>query len=340
MSLEDRLNAAGQIEDLQQSLVRTQRQLAKAKDKNELMLGEIYRAMQDAIRAAGVLPKTSAPKLARGKGKEEAALWDMGDWQLSKKTTTYNSQVAQERVMLFCDKAFRITEVQRSDHAVRDCHIIFGGDMLEGLFNFPSQVFEIDQTLFGQFVTTSHLMVKVVKFALAAYRTVTVTAEHGNHGRIGSKRDAVPGSDNMDRMAFEMSRQLLQNEPRLTWIDTPDDIKKLEIGNYRALVCHGDEIGRGGAGSPSTLIRHADRWKSGAFGWDFRDVYFHHWHNHAEYPMANGQGSVFITGSTESDNRYARDGLSASATPSQRLHFIDPDKGRITAQYKVFLDTK
>jgi hypothetical protein len=54
--------------------------------------------------------------------------------------------------------------------------------------------------------------------------------------------------------------------------------------------------------------------------------------------MANGLGSIYQTGSTESDNRYARDLLAASAIPSQRLHFIDPVKGRVTAEYKVWLD--
>jgi hypothetical protein len=54
--------------------------------------------------------------------------------------------------------------------------------------------------------------------------------------------------------------------------------------------------------------------------------------------MANGQGAVYQTGSTESDNRYAGIMLAASATPSQRLHFIDPEKGRVTAGYKVWLD--
>jgi viroplasmin and RNaseH domain-containing protein len=30
--------------------------------------------------------------------------------------------------------------------------------------------------------------------------------------------------------------------------------------------------------------------------------------------------------------------MAASAVPSQRLHFIDPDKGRVTGIYKVWLD--
>ena len=165
-----------------------------------------------------------------------------------------------------------------------------------------------------------------------------MVAEWGNHGRIGSKRDNVPRSDNFDRMCYELARQLLIGEKRLNWQDCPDDIQRIQIGNYKALLIHGDEVGRNGFASPGAIVQHANRWRSGAYPWDFRDVYIGHYHTHAEWPMANGEGSVYQTGSTESDNRYAGVMLAASATPSQRLHFIDPVKGRVTAAYKVWLD--
>jgi hypothetical protein len=215
---------------------------------------------------------------------------------------------------------------------------MFGGDMIEGLFNFPSQAFEIDSTLFEQYVNVSRLCVDVVRYALTNYEKVTVVPEWGNHGRIGSKRDNVPRSDNFDRMCYELAKQLLQNEKRLNWQDCPEDIQRVEIGNYRALLIHGDEVGRNGFASPGAIVQHANRWRSGSYPWEFRDVYIGHYHTHAEWAMANGLGSVYQTGSTESDNRYAGVNLAASATPSQRLHFVDPEKGRVTASYKVWLD--
>ncbi len=48
--------------------------------------------------------------------------------------------------------------------------------------------------------------------------------------------------------------------------------------------------------------------------------------------------SVYQTGSTESENRYAGVMLAASAVPSQRVHFVDPVAGRTTAQFKVWVD--
>jgi hypothetical protein len=325
------------VKELRDVIFRLQKQLKKAKERTEDLVESTYQGAHDAMVSLGkVSPVVAPPKDTRHKA--EVALWHMTDWQGAKRTPSYNSEIMRKRVLDFAAKAVRITEIQRADHPVKDCTIMFGGDMVEGLFNFPGQVFEIDSTLFEQYVNVSRLCVDVVRYALAHYEKVTVIAEWGNHGRIGSKRDNVPRSDNFDRMCYELARQLLSDEKRLDWKDCPDDIQRIEIGKYRALLIHGDEVGRNGFASPGAIVQHANRWRSGAYPWEFRDVYIGHYHTHAEWAMANGEGSVYQTGSTESENRYASVMLAASATPSQRLHFIDPIKGRVTAAYKVWLD--
>jgi len=265
-------------------------------------------------------------------------LWVMGDWQGSKVTTSYNTDIMRKRVLEFTDKAIAVTEIQRSHHPVRECVIAFTGDQVEGLWNYPGQAWEIDSTLFEQYVNVSRLVVDVIRVALANYEKVTVVPEWGNHGRIGSKRDGIPRSDNVDRMCYELARQLLSDEKRLTFQECPEDIQRIEIGNYRAILLHGDEVGRNGFASPGAIVTHVAKWKSGSYPWAFRDAYIGHYHTHAEWALPDGLGAVYQTGSTESDNRYAGILLASSATPSQRLHFIDPEKGRVTAAYKVWLD--
>lgn len=335
----DSLSEAVEINELQRALQNTQRQLAKQKQRTDLLVAATLSGAKDAMLALGSVEPVKAPKLHAGHGKAEVALWHMTDWQGAKKTPSYNSEVMRERVLRFAERARDITDIQRHHHPVDECVILFGGDMVEGLFNFPGQAFEIDSTLFQQFVTVSRLMVDLVREALSIYQKVTVVAEWGNHGRIGSKRDNVPRSDNIDRMCYELARQLLADQPRLTWEDCPEDIQRVEIGAYRALLIHGDEVGRNGFASPMTIVQHVNRWRSGAYPWDFQDVYIGHYHTHAEWPLANGLGAVYQTGSTESENRYARDNLAASARPTQRLHFIDPVKGRVSAQYKVWVES-
>jgi hypothetical protein len=344
MSLEEQINnlpegiESSDVKELRAVIMRLQRQLLKAKTKTDDLVEATHQAAYDAMLTYGPIPEIKEPPADRRKSKTEVALWHMTDWQGAKRTPSYDSKVMRRRVMQFAERAVRITEIQRADHPVKECTILFGGDMVEGLFNFPGQAFEIDATLFEQYVMVSRLCVDVVRYALANYEKVTVVPEWGNHGRIGSKRDNVPRSDNFDRMCYELARQLLQNEKRLTWQECPDDWQKVIIGNYAAVLIHGDEVGRNGFASPAAIVQHMNRWRSGALPFEFRDVYVGHYHTHAEWPMANGQGAVYQTGSTESDNRYAGVMLAASATPSQRLHFIDPIKGRVTAGYKVWLD--
>jgi hypothetical protein len=333
----DEFRQAQEEEDTKAALNRALRQLAQAKAKTDDLVDAVYRAVRDALVADPVKP-VPPPVKDRRKGRPEVALWHLTDWQGAKVTPSYNSEVMRQRVHRFVDKAEHITAIQRADHPVRSCHILFGGDMQEGLFNFPTQVFEIDATLFQQWTRVSTLEAEVVRRALAIYDEVTVVDEWGNHG-IGSKRDAVPRSDNFDRMTYATARLIVGEQPRLNWPEPSDeDIQRVEIGNYRALLMHGDETGRNGFVSATTFLTYINRLKAGAYGWEFRDAYTGHRHTHDEYAMADGDGAWYQTGSTESDNRYARNGLGAAAKPSQRLHFVDPDKGRVTAGYKIWLD--
>jgi hypothetical protein len=344
MTLADRLQpellaAEVEVGELRSALQRAHRELARAKARDSHLSALIVQSCQDAVLAHPLARVPAPARDKRSKG-AEVALWHLTDWQGAKVTPSYNSAVMVERVHRFVDKATRITEIQRADHPVKGCTIALGGDMIEGLFNFPTQPFEIDATLFEQYVTVANLLVEVVRRALSVYETVTVVPEWGNHGRLGSKRDAVPKGDNADRMTYELARQVLaaSGETRLTWLDCPEDIQRIEIGNYRALLMHGDEVGRAGFASPSAWQAAGNRWKAGAYGWDFQDVYLGHYHRHAQEPLSDGLGAIYWSGSIESENRYARDSMAASGVPSQRLHFIDPERGRVTAAYQVWVD--
>ena len=336
--LDDAINEERNSEQLRQALARTQRQLAEAKQRNADLSAATYSGAWDAVMSLPPIKPVVAPKKDNRKAKAEIALVHATDWQGSKVTTSYNSEIMRKRVMEFAHKSVSITDVQRSDHPVKDCTIMFGGDMVEGLFNYSAQLWEIDASLFTQFTTVSFLMVDFVRYFLANFENVNVVAEWGNHGRIGSKRDHVPKGDNVDRMCYEFARQMMKDEKRLTWEDCPEDIQQVEIGNYRALLMHGDEVGRAGFASPSAWQAAGNRWKAGAYKWMFQDIFLGHYHRFAQEPMSDQTGNIYWTGSTESDNRYARDSMAVSGVPSQRLHFVDPVKGRTTAIYQVHLD--
>jgi len=329
-----------EAQELRRQLSKAQTRLRKLRSEKAALVEAVREGARDALVALGPIPPVPAPKKDRRKAKGEVAVWHLTDWQGHKVTTSYNSEVMRERILRYCEKAERLTEIQRADHPVDECVVLFGGDMIEGLFNFPSQPFEVDASLFGQFASVARLEAEVVRRALAVYRKVTVVQEWGNHGRVGSKRAVLPRSDNVDRMCGELAREIVSVDgrlpDRLSWRLDEDDIHHFEIGNYRALLIHGDEIGRHGGVSLNTIINHVKGWKAGAYEKPFLDVYAGHLHSHRDIELPDG-GMYFQTGSPESDNRYARDSMASSSRPSQRLHFVDPHKGRVTAQYRVDL---
>lgn len=325
-----------ELEEVRRQLSEAQAKLRKSRSEKTALVEAVQEGAKEAVLALGKPPAIKAPKVDQRGGKPEVALWHLTDWQGSKTTVSYNTEVMRERILRFCDKAERLTQIQRAAHPVDECVILFGGDLAEGLFNFPSQPFEVDASIFGQFVAVAKLEAEVVRRALGVYRNVTVIQEWGNHGRIGDKRAAVPRSDNLDRMICELAREMVGDEDRLAWRNSEEDIHHFEVGNYRALLIHGDEIGRNGAASINTLVKYVTQLKAGAYDKPFLDVYAGHLHSHRDIELPDG-GSYFQTGSPESDNRYARDSMASTSRPTQRLHFIDPDKGRVTAQYKVDL---
>jgi len=335
------------IGELEEALRRARRQLHDAKRGWEQVVEAVYQGAHDARLSLGERKPVKAPAKDKRMRGEHVNLMDLGDWQASKITTSYDTKVLTHRLGIYRDKAEYFLREQQNSRPVRHAVMILGGDMIEGWWNFPRQPGEVEMEPVDQVVYVADEIVKMVTWALSVHEHVTVIAEPGNHGRIGSKRDNVRHSTNFDRMAFILAIRDLRADiesGRLIFDDPGErDIQTLEVGAYRALVLHGDEIGRNGYASPQSILRHVDRWKSGSFRvdgvkWPFRDVYVHHYHQLMEMTTADGEGRVFFNGSTESDNRYAMEQMAAAGLPTQRQHFIDPSRGLVVQRIDILLE--
>ncbi|MFZ9261483.1 MAG: transcription antitermination factor NusB, partial [Limnohabitans sp.] len=151
-----------------------------------------------------------------------------------------------------------------------------------------------------------------------------------------SQREGLAASDNIDRIAYEIARNKVGHLVK-DWQSSDAWYQITKIGNYKALLVHGDEIKSFGGNTPAfSILRKVNAWAGGVIE-DFHDCYMGHWHTPMSLTMSNG-GRIFVTGSPESHNEYAREFVAATGIPSQRLHFIDPDKGRVAAEYVVWLD--
>lgn len=338
MSLIDDLNP-DEI-DLRAANRRLLRDLDRARVSKQELVEAVYRAAFDAASGL-VIDPVPAPKLRIGDGSPEVAVAMLSDWQLGKKTPSYTSDICEERVTRYADKVEKLTAIQRADHPVREVRVWLLGDLVEGELIFPGQSHRIDASLYRQVaVDGPRILANFLRRMLATFDEVHVTAVIGNHGAIGGpfRREMNPES-NADAMLHRIVSQIVV-DPRLTWtIADPAGERGWyaidHIGAYSCLLFHGDQIRGGFAGMPwYGFYKKVLGWRQTME--PFTDAACGHWHQPAAFPL--NDVIVRVNGSTESDNTYALEHLAAAGRPCQWLYFVEPEKGRVTTEYRVWLD--
>lgn len=336
-AIEDELQAEKRIAELERTAVRLQRQLAESKAKTAKLIEAVKEAAHDAQVIVGRPKPVRHKRLAAGKGDPEVAVAVFSDWQLGKQTRTYDSDVCVDRVRYVVERVRRITQIQRKDHPVNQAVVVFQGDHVEGGGGiFPGQAYEVDSSGYAQLMTASNLMTEIVLTLLQDFDAVRVHAVHGNHGRIGRKGD-LPREDNLDLIAYAIARNQLQDQDRVTWHENLQWYDHVEIGNWSAMLVHGDQIKGYTAGIPAAAIaRRATAWSSSMpFKWN--DLLIGHYHQNIVVTLPDG-GQVRMTPSTESGSLYAAEFMAAAGRPGQRLMYVHPEKGAVTSEYMIWLD--
>lgn len=336
VSLADELAGEDELGELRRALQRQQRATGKAKARTDDIIAAVYQAARDAALAMGPgHPIKPGPKDKR-RNKPEVALIHATDWQYGKRTSDYSMAICEQRIERLVEKSMHLTELQRSHHPVRRCTLLLGGDMVEGLTVFPGQAWEVEAHLFEQLFGVARLEERMVRTLAAYFEQVDVICEYGNHGRIGRRGD-VPGSDNIDAMSYRIAMDRCVDLKNVRWQMSSAFYQIAHIGNYHPLLFHGDEIKSFGGNTPAFgILRKVNQWATGVIE-PFTDAYFGHFHTPMTVTLANGW-RAFGTGSPESENGYAKEFVAAKGRPSQRLHFVDPERGHVTAEYAVWLD--
>lgn len=328
------LDAFARAEELQAALHRAQRQLAGEKRRKDNLVEAVYRAARDAALGQPAALPIERPKKA--KPGKHALLLHLTDWQLGKRTDSYDSDTCAARVTQAVEKALRLTDLHRSAYPVTSAAVLLGGDLVEGVDIFPGQAYQIDSGLFEQVFAAAALVEASVRTLLREFSEVLVVEEYGNHGRIGRKGE-LRAEDNTDRMAARIARDRIGSQRGLSWQASGSWHQVAQLGDYRFLLVHGDEVKQFGGNIPAFGIsRKSTAWASGVVE-PFTDVYMGHFHRADTYQLPNG-GRVFLTPSPESGNEYARETMAATGKPGQRAHFVDLERGRVAAEYLLWLD--
>ncbi len=330
-----------QVKDLNQTVNRLHKSLNKEKDRTDAITGALYEAVRDGL--AGLdFPDFNPPKKdRRTKKDDEIAICVLSDWQLGKKTPTYSSEVCEERIKHFCEKASLLVDIQRMDHPVKKVALFLVGDMVEGELIFPGQAWQIDSSLYQQVtIDGPRILSAVVHWASSFFEEVEVYCVPGNHGSLaGRARREMHPESNADRMLYQIVSQLTASLDNVTW-NIAKDVEWIvaDLGEKsRFYLLHGEDV-RSQIGIP---------W----YGWTRKvlgigslerinpEMAFDHMiagHFHTPTTMYINGRRLWINASTESQNQFAARYLSAAGEPAQWLLFSKPGRG-VTAEYLVDL---
>lgn len=318
------VTAASELEELRRANTQLERRLKKRADAREELREEFYRAVRDAALIVGA-PTYVQPPRDKRRVAPEAALLHLTDLQVGKQTPTYDMDTARRRVLRAVHKTVELTELHRTLRPIPEIRVLFGGDMVEGVTIFPGQAWEIEAGAYEQVMFTAALLRDVLVTLAHHFERVQVHWVSGNHGRIARRGDH-PRGDNLDRFVYGIT-QIYEQPPNVTWHDTTGFYTHVRVGRYVALLVHGDQVGA----APVTIQNKVVKWQAGVLE-PFRDCYLGHQHHVKVLELPAG-GRIFMTSSPESGNAFAAERVGSAGTPTQRLNFVSPTKGRVTAEY-------
>jgi hypothetical protein len=341
MSLKDDINREERIRELEEALKRTERSLAKAKAKTGDLVQAVYQGAHDASLISGAASVPKRPKRSARKQSAEVALLHLTDTHIGAVTSSYDTMVAERRILETIEKTIRLAEIQRKDHAITECVVILGGDLIEQTGQFPHQAWAVDASTFQQLFDAARIIESAILGLADHFEHVTVYLTPGNHGRVGRGKGRqsldYESDTNWDRIVGRIIGERITHDERIKWVFPDSWYSIIEIGEYRALAHHGDTIRSFGGNIPAYgILKKHLAWASGVMP-KFQDAYVGHFHTPMQLAMNNG-GRIFVTPSLVSDSGYAKEFVAATSLPAQRLHFVDPRRGRVTAEYLVWVD--
>lgn len=336
----DEIAAEAKLDSLQNAYFRSQRDLERARAKTQDIVDAVYRAVGDNLAALSFRPM-QRPAPDRRKGTEEVAIITFSDLQLGQVTPTYNSDIAEERVHRYADKALRLTSLQRHDHPIRTAKLYLLGDLIEGELIVPSHPHQVDSSVYAQVALNGpRILVDFVRRLAGAFDRVDVVSVPGNHGEVGgAARKHYNPETNFDRMLTKIVEHIFVSagEKRVTW-RVPDGYGRSSwyavdyIGEVGFHLWHGHQARRTSSSSHLPFYKLVLGWAAGGIPEPFQvSICGHH---HTPTMLTLNSRHLFINGTFATDSEYAQERLASSARAAQWVLFATAGRG-LTAQYLV-----
>jgi hypothetical protein len=274
-------------------------------------------------------------KLKRGK-EEMVAVAHVTDTQIGKITDSFNTEIAEGRLMEYARAVAKCVQVHHANYGVQELHVYLGGDMVEGEQIFAHQPFQIDSSVLRQAcINAPRMLTQMLLYWTSYFPKIKVLTVRGNHGRVGNKHSVTHPETNWDSACYIVTEEMTKGAlaaaklpaDQITFKHSRSWYVVDDVLGHKNLLIHGDVGIKGSNGYPwyGTGKRMAGWLDAVPEAW--QHLYMGHFHQYVSYDW-NGH-LVFVGGTIESDNEFARAELSATGKPKQRLQIWNREDGPV-----------
>lgn len=236
---------SNEIQEQIDELYKVKKQVADQRREYNKMLVSDARAdhlTEKLIEAANAVPLNNYKDLFRYKsdtGTKEAILV-CSDWHYGQVSDNiwnkYNAEICLQRVSKLFDKVYDALMV----HNINRLHIVLLGDLINGAIHTGSRVASEENTC-EQLMHVSEIIANFINTLSPCVNEINVYSTYGNHARtVQNKNDSIH-SDNMERIIPFWLKQRLQNNHKVTIVDSDYyEFIYLNVCGYNIVCTHGD----------------------------------------------------------------------------------------------------